>query len=143
MRGGVGAFASMLHNQPTEDNMTRPSTASSSGAPMEADAPTNFTKKKGRKKRKAGKGNAGPKPSRYADKCMYAELLEMREGAVWGSDGSLDDSLPQDLEFGWVTVAPVPAGKRCLVVTYQSSGVAGVGERGSYLEYPNIYLTYC
>ena len=59
---------------------------------------------------------------------MYAELLEMSADAPWSSpDGTLNDGLPNDLESAWVAVAPVPVGKRCLAVTHQSSGVAGVG----------------
>lgn len=79
-------------------------------------------KKKPRKKNK--KRN---KPSKWADQCMYAELLEMSPEDPWSSTtDDLNDSLPHDLETGWVAVAPVPVGKRCLAVTHQSSGVAGV-----------------
>jgi snurportin-1 len=115
-------------------------TASSStlDANMDAETPTNLTKKK-RKKRKAK--NKTLKPSKYADKCMYAELLEMRDEPAWdGTWGSQaqeatpdtesiggGDGLPSDLETGFVAIAPVPAGKRCLVVSFQSSGVAGMG----------------
>ncbi|KAI1798392.1 hypothetical protein LXA43DRAFT_1176766 [Ganoderma leucocontextum] len=65
------------------------------------------------------------KPSKWADKCMYAELLEMKEG---GFDASADlrDGIPEDIETGWVAVTPVPTGKRCLAVTHQTSGIAGV-----------------
>lgn len=121
---GMREYVPMLQEQPDDADLTRPSTASSTGVAMDAEGPTNFTKKKSRKKKKHGKG--GPKPSKYADKCMYAELLEMRMEPAWGPDGQLDDSLPPDLETGWVAVAPVPVGKRCLAVTYQSSGVAGI-----------------
>jgi snurportin-1 len=61
---------------------------------------------------------------------MYAELLEMQADIPWENDGRLGDvhdGLPADLESGWIALAPVPAGKRCLVVTYQSSGVTGNG----------------
>ncbi|CAA7268489.1 unnamed protein product [Cyclocybe aegerita] len=83
------------------------------------------TKKKA-KKRKGKKRNN--KPSKWADKCMYAELLEMSPDVPWSiGDGAIvDDGLPNDLEGGWVAVAPVPVGKRCLAVTHQSAGVAGV-----------------
>ncbi|KAF8189377.1 hypothetical protein BJ912DRAFT_967389 [Pholiota molesta] len=76
--------------------------------------------------------------SKWADKCMYAELLEMNADDVWSGAGDMGydehghveqavhDGLPRDLESGWVAVAPVPKGKRCLVVTQQSAGVAGV-----------------
>ena len=84
-------------------------------------------KKKSRKKNK--KRN---KPSKWADQCMYAELLEMSPEDPWSSTtDDLNDSLPHDLETGWVAVAPVPVGKRCLAVTHQSSGVAGVGSSSS------------
>ena len=64
------------------------------------------------------------KPSKWADRCMYAELLEMNE-----SLGSPVDGIPDDIETAFVSVAPVPIGKRCLAVTHQTSGIAGVGER--------------
>ncbi|KAF9476804.1 hypothetical protein BDN70DRAFT_881919 [Pholiota conissans] len=71
--------------------------------------------------------------SKWADKCMYAELLEMHDDEVWDGNGDMGydeqdihDGLPRDLETGWVAIAPVPKGKRCLVVTQQSAGVAGV-----------------
>lgn len=55
---------------------------------------------------------------------MYAELLEMSEDDPWSDV----DGLPDNLETGWVAVGPVPVGKRCLAVTHQSSGIAGVGD---------------
>lgn len=83
------------------------------------------TKAKKRKKRK----NNYNKPSKWADQCMYAELLEMATAhPPWSSDSpesEQEDSLPSDLESGWVAVAPVPVGKRCLVVTHQAAGTAG------------------
>ena len=82
----------------------------------------------GARPRGAGKSKGKhPKPSKWADKCMYAELLEMREGG-FDASGVLRDGIPDDIETGWVAVTPVPAGKRCLAVTHQTSGIAGVGE---------------
>ncbi|KAF9003395.1 hypothetical protein BDQ17DRAFT_1279850 [Cyathus striatus] len=80
-----------------------------------AQLPTQKKKKKKKKKRRSNK------PSKWGDKCMYAELLEMAPDSSPWSDG-----IPNDLETGWVAIAPVPVGKRCLAVTHQSSGVAGV-----------------
>ncbi|KAF6757752.1 hypothetical protein DFP72DRAFT_989228 [Ephemerocybe angulata] len=81
--------------------------------------------KKKSKKRNKKKSNYN-KPSKWADQCMYAELLEMaEEEPSWSSDGEDNDSLPNDLESGWVAVAPVPVGKRCLVVTHQTAGAIG------------------
>lgn len=81
-------------------------------------------KQKSKKKKKKKKS----KPSKWADKCMYAELLEMSPEEHWFSDGDgANDGLPNDLETAWVAVAPVPVGKRCLAVTHQSAGVVGVG----------------
>jgi len=81
-------------------------------------------KKKRRKKNKKRNTNYN-KPSKWADQCMYAELLEMTaEEPMWASG---QDSLPKDLETKWVAVAPVPVGKRCLVVTHQSPGLGGMG----------------
>ncbi|KAF7979303.1 hypothetical protein HWV62_43022 [Athelia sp. TMB] len=81
------------------------------------------SKKKGKKKKRVK--TDGAKPSKWADNCMYAELLEMRGDDTWNETGR-GDGLPEDLETGWVAVAPVPVGKRCLAVTHQSSGVVGV-----------------
>jgi len=92
--------------------------------PVDPQIPQKDTKKKTKRKNK----KRSTKPSKWADKCMYAELLEMSADAPWCSpDGTLNDGLPNDLESAWVAVAPVPVGKRCLAVTHQSSGVAGVG----------------
>lgn len=57
---------------------------------------------------------------------MYAELLEMSEGAEMGHFGA-SDGIPTDLETGWVAVTPVPVGKRCLAITHAPSGIAGLG----------------
>ncbi|KAF8837412.1 hypothetical protein BDN67DRAFT_1013886 [Paxillus ammoniavirescens] len=82
-------------------------------------------KKRGKHKRKRTKA----KPSKWADKCMYAELLEMKEEmSPWDEHANhADDGLPSDLENGWVAVAPVPTGKRCLAITHQSAaGIIGI-----------------
>ncbi|KAG6334460.1 hypothetical protein ID866_4622 [Astraeus odoratus] len=82
-------------------------------------------KKRGKKKRKRAKA----KPSKWADKCMYAELLEMGDGtSIWADDAhEANDGLPSNLEHGWVAIAPVPVGKRCLAITHQSAaGVIGI-----------------
>lgn len=85
--------------------------------------------KKKSKKRNKKKSNYN-KPSKWADQCMYAELLEMAtDDPQWSMDGAEEaDGLPRNLESGWVAVAPVPVGKRCLVVTHQPAGVSGTGE---------------
>lgn len=89
---------------------------------------TNKPKKsRGKNKRKRFKS----KPSKWADKCMYAELLEMKEQPNFWVDDAMeaDDGLPSDLEQAWVAVAPVPVGKRCLAITHQSAaGVIGICE---------------
>jgi snurportin-1 len=64
------------------------------------------------------------KTSPWADKCMYAELLEMQETEQWAGG---DDRLPSDLETGWVALAPIPVGKRCLAISHQGGGTTGTG----------------
>ncbi len=110
-----------------------------------ADLPTSFGgKKKGRSKRKpktlhhtqkssAQSPSQSKKPNKWADKCMYAELLEMTEDLEMvefdGAGGTTNgDGIPQDLETAWVAVTPVPIGKRCLAITHAPSGIAGAGE---------------
>ncbi|KAH8830162.1 hypothetical protein DL96DRAFT_1706998 [Flagelloscypha sp. PMI_526] len=59
--------------------------------------------------------------NKWADKCMYAELLELSNNSQ-----SFGDGLPPDLETAWIAIAPVPSGKRCLAVTHGSSGPTGM-----------------
>lgn len=139
VREGISAFASMLAPSgksppavPEATTMTYPATTSESVPHEQAgDAQTNG-KKRGKNKRK-GKARAmksqqpsassSSKPGKWADKCMYAELLEMNE-----SYGSIEfDGIPSDIESGWVAVTPVPVGKRCLAITHAASGIAGIG----------------
>ncbi|KAF8634808.1 hypothetical protein AX17_004061 [Amanita inopinata Kibby_2008] len=139
---GIGSFVSAMKQSVSQFQQQQqeqvPSTSSMAcqvtGAHKEGE-PTSPTKEHARKKqhqkkkRRGGRNSA--KPSKWADKCMYAELLEMVDPGLsqldgWESDLGREDGLPKDLETGWVAVAPVPVGKRCLAVTYQSSGVVGV-----------------
>jgi snurportin-1 len=78
--------------------------------------------RKGR--RKKGSKSSIKKTSPWADKCMYAELLEMQETDQWAGG---DDRLPSDLETGWVALAPVPVGKRCLAISHEGGGTTGTG----------------
>ncbi|KAG5640436.1 hypothetical protein DXG03_008669 [Asterophora parasitica] len=75
----------------------------------------NLTAKK-KKKRKKGK-----RQNKWADWCMYAELLEMASPVDEWDDV---DGLPLDLETGWVAVGPVPVGKRCLAITQAAVGTS-------------------
>ena len=126
MREGVGQFASLL----------QPGPSASAPEPQVDDIPDASMEvpKKQRKRKGHTKAQAQPKvkkPSPWADRCMYAELLEMKEMEPWvmeneGGEGHVD-GLPDDLQTGWVAVAPVPVGKRCLAVSHFGSGVVGVG----------------
>ena len=71
---------------------------------------------------------SGKKKSSWADRCMYAELLELNPGPALNPQIDVEDGLPDDLDTGaWVVISGVPVGKRCLAVTYASSGIAGTG----------------
>lgn len=109
----IAPYAAMLDNDVTVDSVT--------DLPQ---FPIRETPKDGFRKPKKKRKNRNNKTSKWADKCMYAELLEMASDDPWTTG---DDRLPSDLESGWVAVGPVPVGKRCLAVTHQSSGIAGVG----------------
>ncbi|KII94961.1 hypothetical protein PLICRDRAFT_33790 [Plicaturopsis crispa FD-325 SS-3] len=111
---GVALFAPMLGSGSTSTQAEKPT------------APTpepKENKKRSRNKRKS-RAARNDKPTKWADKCMYAELLEMNDDDAWSYGGT--DGLPADLETGFVAVGPVPVGKRCLAVTHQSSGLGGV-----------------
>ena len=59
---------------------------------------------------------------------MYAELLELNPGPALDLRSDAEDGLPDDLDTGaWIAISGVPVGKRCLAVTYASSGIAGTG----------------
>ncbi|KAF8264100.1 hypothetical protein EI94DRAFT_1686749 [Lactarius quietus] len=80
------------------------------------------SKRKGKRK-KATTRVSSKNTSVWANKCMYAELLEMQETDLWPGG---EDGLPSDLESGWVALAPVPVGKRCLAISHQGGGMIGV-----------------
>lgn len=117
---------------PPSSEMAAESSMPTSNVLIQAPASPITRKKKAKKKNKK-KGNYN-KPSKWADQCMYAELLEMAiDDPAWSTDDDLSegaDGLPEDLESGWVAIAPVPVGKRCLVVTHQTAGVTGTGKCG-------------
>ena len=110
---------------------TESSTETHAKAPVQAagaepsSAPGQTQKKKNKKKKPSSK-----KASKWADRCMYAELLEMKDNPTWAPSPNDDedaDGLPADLQSAWVAVSPVPAGKRCLAVCHQGSGTIGTG----------------
>lgn len=114
IREGVSGFVQMV-SQPVET------------PPLSSDAHSHETAQLGKRRGKTRRKRLKAKPSKWADKCMYAELLEMNEEAhLWDNhSGDVIDGLPRDLEAAWVAVAPVPTGKRCLAVTHQSAGIVG------------------
>ncbi|EKM56857.1 uncharacterized protein PHACADRAFT_141835 [Phanerochaete carnosa HHB-10118-sp] len=134
VREGVAQFATLLPPAAAGPSQP-PTTADGTPRPMQDDAlPAAFgtTKKKGKhnKKRRGGASKGQPtKPnSKWADKCMYAELLEITEDtemSEW-STSQRADGIPQDIQSGWVAMTPVPAGKRCLAITHAPSGIAGL-----------------
>ncbi|CDO73895.1 hypothetical protein BN946_scf185016.g52 [Trametes cinnabarina] len=137
---GLSQFASMLPPSATSTVAPAHVTDSSPAQPPPNEAEqtvlpdvnmqsqsTKRSKNKRKSKARAGESAKGKKstmPSKWADKCMYAELLEMKEG--FDASGDLRDGIPHDIETGFLAVTPVPVGKRCLAVTHQTSGIAGV-----------------
>ncbi|KAJ3752882.1 hypothetical protein EV360DRAFT_54425 [Lentinula raphanica] len=89
--------------------------------------PTQKTKLKPKTKTKKKKGRKrASSNAQWADKIMYAELLEMPHSEVVASAMDLDtngyDGLPADLHTSWVALSPVPVGKRCLAITRDGPG---------------------
>ncbi|KAK7021934.1 hypothetical protein VNI00_017163 [Paramarasmius palmivorus] len=117
---GLASFTSSFDNN---EQLISPTTS-----PVLSNLLDTSSKKKKKGKRKKATTRVGGnrnQPSKWADKCMYAELLEMNDGNTWPmSEG---DGLPDDLETGWVAVGPVPVGKRCLAITRESPVNNGVG----------------
>lgn len=88
------------------------------------------------KSRVAGNSSAN---SQWADKCMYAELLEMSLDEPMGLD-----NLPSDLYTSWVALAPVPIGKRCLAITRDGPGHNSTfGRLISSIIISIIHLSFC
>ncbi|KAH9918652.1 uncharacterized protein B0H18DRAFT_1122909 [Fomitopsis serialis] len=131
VRQGVSHFVGMLpaaREVSSASSSAAPISESAVPAPQTADMQTSG-KKRGKSKRRAkpAPSSSGPskrKPNRWADKCMYAELLEMSED--YDAYNVVSDGIPQDIAAGWVAVTPVPVGKRCLAVTHQTSGLPGL-----------------
>lgn len=140
----VAQYASMLAHDEMPNATTSfeklpfPGFVAAQGRPFPivpfSEPPPEESKKKNNSNKKRKNKRRTNKPSKWADKCMYAELLEMVSNDMWSQGGLIGDEevynngLPRDLETAWVALAPVPAGKRCLAVTHQSAGVAGIGE---------------
>lgn len=81
---------------------------------------------------------SGKEKSPWADRCMYAELLELNPRPAFNPRIDVEDGLPDDLDTGaWVAISGVPVGKRCLAVTYASSGIMGTGTKSL------CHLSYC
>ncbi|KAF9254653.1 hypothetical protein L218DRAFT_1009443 [Marasmius fiardii PR-910] len=120
VHGGIASFtsafepnqASHISPAPSLSALLEPNPATASSGPSNVNS-----RKRGKRKRttRVGKSNN----QKWADKCMYAELLEMNDVDGWGVQG---DGLPEDIETGWVSVGPVPVGKRCLAISRDSSG---------------------
>ncbi|EUC61129.1 snupn protein [Rhizoctonia solani AG-3 Rhs1AP] len=112
---GVARFLAQM-DQPSpnklEDSSHLNGTPGSTQSPVKLPKPKT-TPSKSKPKAKRSKQR---KATKWADKCMYAELLEMRD-----SDHPWDDGLPKDLEREWVALAPIPKGKRCIAVSFAPS----------------------
>ncbi|KAF5318565.1 hypothetical protein D9619_010795 [Psilocybe cf. subviscida] len=134
----VAGYVALLQRSPIEDTQPVASTSdvrpdAHSPSSIVFDAPESSAGNKPRNRKNKSKSSHKRRAdaartrgnSNWADKCMYAELLEMSGDVSWdAADG--EDGLPTDLETAWVAVGPVPVGKRCLAVTHnQAAGAAG------------------
>ncbi|KAJ3731732.1 hypothetical protein DFJ43DRAFT_1077124 [Lentinula guzmanii] len=115
VHSAIASFASEMAN--TSPAITANITESS---PAQNTKPKSRPKSKKKKGRKRASSNA-----QWADKIMYAELLEMPDSDIVASTMELDndsDGLPPDLHTSWVALSPVPVGKRCLAITRDGPG---------------------
>ncbi|KAK1226833.1 hypothetical protein PQX77_010189 [Marasmius sp. AFHP31] len=139
VHSGLASFTSSFEaTSPTQANkpITSPTALLESN---QAAGPSNQRKKK-KKKRSNRVGGGGNQ--QWADKCMYAELLEMHDIDTWSQSQGNYDGLPEDLETGWVAVGPVPLGKRCLAISRDSSG-NGVGMLNNLVPRESFHLDAC
>ncbi|KAJ3968667.1 hypothetical protein EV361DRAFT_924883 [Lentinula raphanica] len=116
VHSGIADFTSAM-NEPLPEDSVEPTES----------LPTQKTKLKPKTKTKKKKGRKrASSNAQWADKIMYAELLEMPHSEVVASAMDLDtngyDGLPADLHTSWVALSPVPVGKRCLAITRDGPG---------------------
>ncbi|CAE6404825.1 unnamed protein product [Rhizoctonia solani] len=131
---GVARFLTQMEQpsasvpEKTSDQLASPNVNGATDST--AQPPTKLPKPKttGPKSKPKSKRSKQRKATKWADKCMYAELLEMRD-----SDHPWDDGLPKDLEREWVALAPVPKGKRCIAVSFAPS-LSGPDEPAATLQ---------
>jgi len=131
VQDGIAQLAPLLTS--TEPNVTQ---VSSQEAHTESKgvSTSQSSKRKGKRK-KATTRVSNKNTSPWANKCMYAELLEMQEADLWPGG---EDGLPSNLQSGWVALAPVPVGKRCLAISHQGGGMIGVGEFSFSSDVPSL-----
>ncbi|KAF9078143.1 hypothetical protein BDP27DRAFT_1413069 [Rhodocollybia butyracea] len=122
--------------EPTKKSKTSKLRTNKESEPKSKSKPKSSSKRKGKSRNSKSKSNSN---ARWADKCMYAELLEMPGSDAldllesstmkFDVDTNVDmentlnllDPLPVDLHTSWVALAPVPIGKRCLAITRDAS----------------------
>ena len=108
--------------QPSSTQVRKKKKSKRKQKPQSSSAPTESTENPTIPK------TSGKKKNHWADRCMYAELLELNPGPALNPQIDVEDGLPDDLDTGaWVAISGVPVGKRCLAVTYASSGITGTG----------------
>jgi hypothetical protein len=95
VRMGIASYAPLLPSSASESPASDTRMASVSGSEPPA------ARKRKKRKPKSKKENFTAN-SKWAEQCMYAELLEMNEDNTWGISDSSADGLPEDLETAWV-----------------------------------------
>ncbi|KAJ3919296.1 hypothetical protein F5877DRAFT_78184 [Lentinula edodes] len=119
VHSGIASFTSEM-SEPSQLSSAVPTTTIETQSNQKS-KPKSKAKPKKKKGRKRSSSNA-----QWADKIMYAELLEMSDSDVAASTMYLDnngfDGLPPNLHTSWVALSPVPIGKRCLAITRDGPG---------------------
>ncbi|CAE7147529.1 unnamed protein product [Rhizoctonia solani] len=110
---GVARFLTEMEQPDTTSSKLPDPSPNLNGGPAQIPVKSPKPKTAGPKSKTKSKRSKQRKATKWADKCMYAELLEMRD-----SEHQWDDGLPKDLEKEWVALAPVPKGKRCIAVSF-------------------------
>ncbi|KAJ4473718.1 hypothetical protein J3R30DRAFT_3406590 [Lentinula aciculospora] len=120
VHSGMSSFTSAM-KEPLSETSTLLTTTTMDTSIQKLKPKYSKPKPKKKKGRKRATSNA-----QWADKIMYAELLEMSDSDVAASAMNLDnndfDGLPPDLHTSWVALSPVPVGKRCLAITRDGPG---------------------
>jgi len=101
VRMGIASYAALL---PPSAEAEASASASDTHMRIETVSSAETPERRKKKRKQKSKRETPAASSKWADQCMYAELLEMSEDDPWAvaESSHAGDGLPEDLETGWI-----------------------------------------